>query len=138
MDYYLMIENEKIPVSREIYKAYCQGSRKERYFRESDLHNRVCSYDALDTEDFRGSKLFEDTLSPSVEEAAEQHLLLQTLCRILKTLPADDLRLLRLIYGQQKTFRQAAKIMNLPLSTLYSRHRSLLNRLRTLLEQKTG
>lgn len=137
MDYYLIIDSKKIMVSEEIYKAYCRGSRKERYFRESDLHNQVYSYDALDSEDFPGSELFEDTKNLSVEETVEQNLLLQALCSILSTLPQEDLRLLRLIYGQQKTFRQAAEILNLPLSTLYSRHRALLLRLRTLMEQKT-
>lgn len=137
MDYYLMIKNEKILVSKDIYKAYCQGTRKERYFRESDLHNQVYSYDALDSEDFLGSELFEDTRNPSVEEAAERSLLLRKLRNLLTLLPEEDLRILRLIYGQQKTFRQTAELLHLPLSTLYSRHRALLLRLRTRMEQET-
>ncbi len=134
MDFYIMIDNQKIFVSEQIYKAYCQGKRKERYFRESDLHNQVYSYDALDSDDFLGCELFEDSKNPSVEALAEHHLLLNNLRQALKTLPEKDLQLLSVIYGQQKTFRQAAELLSLPLSTLYSRHQALLGHLRTVLE----
>ena len=42
---FLYIEGEKIPVSEEIYKAYCQFARKERYFSE-DLKREKLFYDS--------------------------------------------------------------------------------------------
>ena len=60
MDYYIKIHDKQIPVSEEIYKAYCKGDRKERYFRESDIKNQTFFYDALDTEDLNGSDRFAD------------------------------------------------------------------------------
>ena len=50
MNYYIQIDRRAIPVSEEIYKAYCKGIRKERYFAESDIHNHIFSYDSLDCE----------------------------------------------------------------------------------------
>ena len=47
MKYFIRIDNETVFVTEEIYKAYCQGQRKERYFRESDIHNKTVYYDAL-------------------------------------------------------------------------------------------
>lgn len=41
---FLYIEGEKIPVSEEIYKAYYQFARKERYFSE-DLKQEKFFYD---------------------------------------------------------------------------------------------
>ena len=49
MQYFIRIKDQEIPVTEPVYKLYCQGERKERYFRESDYHNKVFSYDALDT-----------------------------------------------------------------------------------------
>ena len=54
MQYYIRIDNRNVYVSEEIYKLYCKGERKERYFRESDIHNKTFYYNALDTEDFNG------------------------------------------------------------------------------------
>ena len=45
MDYYIKLKNTQIPVTEEVYKAYCQGARKERYFRESDIRNQTFFYD---------------------------------------------------------------------------------------------
>lgn len=42
---FLYIEGEKIPVSEEIYKAYCQFARKERCFSE-DLKREKLFYDS--------------------------------------------------------------------------------------------
>ena len=60
MQYFIRIRGQEIPVTEPVYKLYCQGERKERYFRESDYHNKVFSYDALDTEEMNGCKLMAD------------------------------------------------------------------------------
>lgn len=86
MLYYIRIDNRNIYVSKEIYKLYCKGQRKERYFRESDIHNRTFSYNALDTEDLNGCDLFQDTRSKSVEEQAEEALERSLLLKAMKGL----------------------------------------------------
>ena len=62
MDYYIRIGDVAVPVSEEIYKVYCQGDRKERYFREGDRRNNTFFYDALDTEELNGSEMFSDPM----------------------------------------------------------------------------
>ena len=79
MDYYIKLKNTQIPVTEEIYKAYCQGARKERYFRESDIRNQTFFYDALDTEELNGSDMFSDPAAESVEDAVQKHILLEKL-----------------------------------------------------------
>ena len=49
-------------LAESVYKTWCRGERKERYFREGDAGNGVFSYDALDTEDFNGCDLFSESL----------------------------------------------------------------------------
>ena len=91
MQYFIRIDETDILVTREVYKAYCRGQRKERYFRESDLHNQVCSYDALDTEDHRGCDLFSDPEALPVEEAVQKHLALISLSAALEHLSLEEL-----------------------------------------------
>ena len=74
MDYYIKIREKQIPVTEEVYKAYCQGARTERYFRESDIRNKTFFYDALDTEELNGCDMFWDADAQSVEEAAEKKI----------------------------------------------------------------
>ena len=57
MEYYIKIGRQKVPVSEAVYKEWCRGERKERYFKESDIGNNVFSYDALDTDEINGFAL---------------------------------------------------------------------------------
>ena len=62
MEYYIKIGRQKVPVSEAVYKEWCRGERKERYFKESDIGNNVFSYDALDTDEINGCDMFASPL----------------------------------------------------------------------------
>ncbi len=137
MDYYINLHGKKIPVTREVYKAYCKGSRKERYFRESDIKNKTFFYDALDTEELNGSDLFWDSSAESVEETAEKHLLLESLRKAAEELSGDEQELLCRLYVYGQSLRACAKSKKLPVTTLQARHQKLLKKLRKKLEKQS-
>lgn len=138
MQYFIRIDETDILVTREVYKAYCRGQRKERYFRESDLHNQVCSYDALDTEDHRGCDLFSDPEALPVEEAVQKHLALISLSAALEHLSLEELETIRRIYCYRQSLRQIARDTGTPLTTLSYRHRRILEKLRREMETGEG
>ena len=109
MDYYIKIHDKQIPVSEEIYKAYCKGDRKERYFRESDIKNQTFFYDALDTEDLNGSDMFWDACAESVEETAERHLLLESLKKAAQELSENERELICRLYVYGESLRAYAR-----------------------------
>ena len=98
MQYYIRIDNRNVYVSEEIYKLYCKGERKERYFRESDIHNKTFYYNALDTEDFNGCDLFQDTRAKPVDEQAEEALERSLLFEAMKDLDPREKDIIRRIY----------------------------------------
>jgi len=135
MDYYIKIKETQIPVTEEVYKAYCKGERKERYFRESDIRNQTFFYDALDTEELNGSEMFWDASAESVEDAVEKHILLEKLKRSVSALSDEEQELLCRLYVYGDSLRQLARTMQVPLTTLHGRHQRLLHKLKNFLEK---
>ena len=109
MQYYIRIDNRNVYVSEEIYKFYCKGERKERYFRESDIHNKTFYYNALDTEDFNGCDLFQDTRSKPVDEQAEEALERSLLFEAMKDLDPREKDIIRRIYCYDQSLRQISR-----------------------------
>ena len=135
MDYYIKIRDTQVPVSEEIYKAYCQGARKERYFRESDSKNKTFFYDALYTEELNGCDLFSDPGAESVEDVAERHWLLEMLKKAMSELTEGEQELLCRLYVYEDSLRAYARAKKIPVTTLQARHQRILKKLRKKLEK---
>lgn len=135
MDYYIKIREVQVPVSEEIYKAYCRGERKERYFRESDRRHKVLFYDALDTEELNGSEMFWDPSAESVEAVAEKDWFLERLQESLKELSDGERELLGRLYVYQDSLRAVARSSGIPVTTLQARHQTILKKLRKKLKK---
>lgn len=129
MEYYIMVGNQKVSVSGEVYKEFCRFGRKERYFRESDVHNGVFSYDALDTEEISGEEMWTDTHA-SVAEQVEEKMMREALYKALEKLQEEDRKLILSIYFHGKSLRRIAQEMNTPVTTLQYRHRRALLKLK--------
>lgn len=134
MDYYIKVNRRNVPVSEEIYKAWCKGERKERYFLEGDIHNGVFSYDALDTEDFNGCDLFSYAAQAPVEAVAEKRFLMKDLSKAIGTLNDDEKDLIKRLYYYEESLRKTAQEYHVPVSTLHSRHKKILNKLKNSIE----
>ena len=138
MDYYILINNKEISVSEEVYKAYCKGTRKERYFAESDIHNHVFSYDALDNEDMNGEDIFTNALDIPVEEQVIEHIEIQQLYNALSKLSRADYYIIYQIYFCKTSLRKLSEELGVALSTLHYRHHSILQKLYTLMKDTTS
>ena len=135
MNYYIRVQDIQVPVTEEIYKAYCQGARKERYFRESDYRNKTFFYDALDTEELNGNEMFCDPAAESVESLAERRWLGERLREAIKDLNEGEKELLGRLYLYEESLRAIARSSGVPVTTLQARHRRLLQKLREKMEK---
>lgn len=131
MSYSIWVNNKEIPVNEDVYKAYWKGVRKERYFAESDMHNHIVSYDALDTEEMNGCDMFQYKSQPPVEEQVIGTLETEQLYSALKRLSAEETYIIWQLYFYDVSLRKLAQKLNLPLSTLHYRHHKILQKLRT-------
>lgn len=138
MEYSIWIKGNPIPVSEEIYRTYWQGVRKERYFSESDIHNKVFSYDALDTGEMNGCDIFGDNNAISVEDQVIQTMNSQNLVYALKELDTQERDLIQRIYIYNESLRKIARQNKIPVTTLQYRHKKILLKLRNYLLEHGG
>lgn len=133
-NFFIYVDRQKIPVSEIIYKEFCKGERKELYFKESDAHNQVCYYDALDNDDYNGEDLFADT-SSSVEQNVIDNLIYERLYECIKQLNQSERMLIQRLYYYGQSLRQIAKNDNVPVTTLQYRHKKILEKLKNLMDE---
>lgn len=133
MDYTIWINDKKVPVDEQVYRAYWQGHRKERYFVESDQHNHTYYYNALDTEDWNGSDLFSNSDEISIEDTVIRNIEAENIHQALTALTADELYIIQRLYYYDDSLRQLSEKMKVPLSTLHYRHKRILVKLKNML-----
>lgn len=135
MDYYIHVRKQDVPVTEAVYKAYCQGERKERYFEESDIRNRTFYYHALDTEEMNGCDMFSDERGLSVEDQVEAKLMKERLGQALGQLNPREKEMIWRIYYYGQSLRQIAREKHIPLTTLQYRHKKTLEKLKKEMER---
>ncbi|MDE6233054.1 MAG: sigma-70 family RNA polymerase sigma factor [Lachnospiraceae bacterium] len=138
MEYKIWIKGNPIPVSEEIYRTYWKGARKERYFAESDTHNKVFSYDALDTSEMNGCDIFGDSNALPVEDQVIRSIDEENLLCALKKLETHERKLIQRIYIYNESLRTIARQMELPVTTLQYRHKKILLKLKNYLLKHGG
>lgn len=134
MNYFIWINNEAVPVSESVYRAYWQGARKERYFAESDIHNHVFSYDALDTDEMNGGDLFSRNSDVPVDDQVIRNLETEQLYDAMKKLSSEEYHIIDKLYFCGTSLRRLSQETGIPLSTLHGKHRKILQKLRCCME----
>ena len=67
--YFIRLGNQLVEVSREVYTAYYQMDRQERYQIERDYKHGLLYYDSWDTEERNGEDYIKD-ITQDTEESA--------------------------------------------------------------------
>lgn len=132
-EFFIWIDNLPVEVSETVYKTYWKSRRKERYFAESDIHNKVFYYNALDTEETNGSDIFTDDAAPSVDEQVIRNMEIGRLHDALEQLSGSDYALIYRLYFYGESLRAISREDNVPLSTLHYRHKRILKKLKDIL-----
>lgn len=132
--YYIRAGCALVEVSKEIYTAYHQLKRRERYLEERDQKRGVFSYHAMETEAFPGEESLPDMQAASVEEAAIAAILQQQLRRCLAVLPKPEQELLHALYFEELTEKQYAKRCGVSQTSVSKQRRKLLQKLRHMMK----
>ncbi len=132
--YYIRVGCALVEVSKEIYTAYHQLKRRERYLEERDQKRGVFFYHAIDTEEFLGEELLPDTQATTVEETAIAAILQQQLRRCLSVLPKPEQELLHALYFEELTEGQYAQRCGVSQTSVSKQRRKLLRKLRRMMK----
>lgn len=122
-----------VEVNREIYLEWYRSERRERYQRERDRKYGLCSIE----------KLYEKRYLPE-QPASTGDVTLETvlgkvyrdkLKRALQNLPEQDARLIRLLYFEESTIKEAADIFRCSRKTIQNRRKRILEDIGKMLEE---
>lgn len=122
-----------VEVSREVYLEWYQSRRREKYQKEQEHKYRVCSLERLEeTGDFF---VLSTKTGESVEETALQNICREKVGEVLKSLPAEDRRLIKLLYFEERTITDVAGVFGCSRKTIENRRKRVLKELRQKMQE---
>ncbi len=128
-DHYVlrMADGTLVEVDREVYLEWHQSRRKEKYQKERSRKYIVCSLDRLEERgDLSGIPI---SVGEGLEETALRNICRDKIREILVSLPADDARLIELLYFMEVTVTEAAQIFGCSRKTVQNRRKRILQEL---------
>ena len=135
-DHYVlrMADGTLVEVGREVYLEWYQSRRRERYQNERSRKHGVCSLDALEEQGNYKSVFVE--VEEGMEEAVLRNILRDKVREVLKNLPAEDARLVELLYFSEITVTDAARIFGCSRKTVQNRRKRILDELYRKMEEQ--
>lgn len=129
-DYYVCLESELVPVTREVWEVYYRCRSKERYQQEVTRRRMISSDDSSFMDYLINSS---HKSSESAEECAIHNLLCEELLKLVEKLSDEDKTLIVGLFVHNLTERQLGEILNLAQQTVSYRKNKILKRFKKLL-----
>lgn len=141
-NYYLYIDGQVVPVSKQVYRVYQHYERKEEYFSydlktekfQKDtatfLPSREDSYERLLEQDRQFA-----TPGKSVEQLALEHLETERIRFCLAQLTDEERKLISLLFYQEKTEQEVGNMLHISHQAVNKRKQALLLKLRKIFEE---
>ncbi len=122
-----------VEVDRGIYLEWYRSERRERYQKERDRKYGLCSIEKLHEKGHfpEQSMCTRDAALETVLGKEYRDKLKST----LQNLPGQDARLIRLLYFEETTIKQAAQIFDCSRKTIQNRRERILGKIREMLEE---
>lgn len=132
--FYIALNGEVHEVSREVYQAYYQGKRKEKYIYEQDKAHENHILDISGMEELEAeSGCCLASAQPSIDDLLLEQELHNHLHQCLQMLPEADRALIQAIYFSGETESSYAKTIGISLSGVSKRHKRILAKLKNLM-----
>ncbi len=135
-DHYVLriADGTLVEVTREVYLEWYQSRRRERYQKEKGRKYGVYSLNELEEKgDF--SRAFVN-VGEGVEETALRNICRDKVREALENLPAEDARLIELLYFMESTVTDAARIFGCSRRTIQNRRKRILKELFQKMQEK--
>ena len=128
----ITVDGEDVEVNEEVYKAYSQAERRERYCAECE-EGLLLSLEQMDEDGMQLSYLIKRH-AESAEDMAVQSLLIQQINEVLPLLDAEDQELICRLYYDGISIRKYAKEKGLSDFAIRHREHKVLAKIKKLLE----
>ena len=127
--FFIRVKDELVEVTQEVYLTYYRGKRCEETQLEKIRRNHVVSYDAFDTESALGAEMLIDTASDEPEDIVIARLMAEKLHDSISKLSEDDRELIYMLFFEDRSERETAKKLGIPLMTLHNKKDAVLAKL---------
>lgn len=124
------IEGKLVEVDENVYVAYYEMGRRERYLGERDRIKGVVSYDALDNGSRVGEAAMPDCISESMEDKLLTSELYEQLHHCIEALPRAERELIHAIYFDGLTEQEYAQKVKMTQSGISRKRKKILSKLR--------
>jgi len=133
-EFFIRAGGQRIEVTEEVYLTYYRSKRRERYLDERDTVQGKVLYSNMDTDEMTGEDMLADLNATSVEDSVMQSLMTDELYKALDKLPEPERALIKALFFQGMTERQAAATFGLSQKGIHKRKIKILSTLRKILE----
>lgn len=116
-----------VEVTRDVYLAWYQSLRKERYQKEQSRKHGVCSLNELEEKGDFFNRFANG--GEGAEETALQNIFRDEVHRVVCSLPAEDAKLIILLYFLEISVTDTAKILGCCQKTVRNRRKRILKEL---------
>ena len=116
-----MRDGTLVEVTRKVYLEWYQSERRERYQKERDRKNGVCSLEVLN--------------SAISEENDPEELVLRKLCcekvrEAVKELTSEEINILYLLFYRELSVKETAQLCECSRTAIYLRRKRIFDKLR--------
>lgn len=126
-------EGALVEVTREVYLEWYQSKRRERYQSEKNWKYGVCSLDSME-ENGTGGKAARDA-GGGLEDKIIKEICMEKLHEGLGMIPEKDAFMIRLLFFEETSVKDAAWICGCSCRTIQNRRKRILGELRGIMEQ---
>jgi RNA polymerase sigma factor (sigma-70 family) len=132
--YFIRVDGELTPVTEELYRAYHQMARRERYLEERDLTHGKVLYADMDTAETTGEDMIPDLDAVPAEDEAIRNVLIEAMRECVALLDRDERALIHAVYTRGLSQREAAALFGISQPALKKRHDKVIAKLRGLMK----
>lgn len=134
--YYITVDGQDVEVSEEVYLAYSQMERRERYILDEMEVDQKLSLESFEGDDMKLEFLTEEHVSSAeeilIEEETEQERLAQmAMLRVaMETLDEEDRNLINALYYEGLSTRQYAAVLGVTQRAVMKRKQRIISELK--------
>lgn len=129
--YFLRVNGEKVPVSKELYKEISRIINHQKYVWKKERKHRIQYYQSWDEQAKEVNIEYLPDETMNTEEQAIQNILIHTVRQYLQELKLEDMQLLKAIYYEERTEKEIAKELGITQQMINKRKKKLLQKLKT-------
>lgn len=133
--YFIRVKKTLVEVDQDIYKTYYRMERRERFLVEKDCMRGTQHYADLDIDGISGEETIADQNLDMIDKIVEIKLMSGKLHDCLALLAEDEKRLIVELFFNNNSERKVADKLEISQTTLNYRKRTILAKLKKLLEK---